>query len=124
MLAIEIKNWKKDESINRIVKACFPSYNKRKVYVRATETVTFHDLNWSGGTRNEYVGCTLTGVVSGDMSRFNALAPWDARQVEGKSIPLPVGHVIVRGGHFCGNETVLTIYVNPADMPKHLEQAS
>lgn len=124
MPAIEIKAWKKDPSIARIVKACFPSYNKRKVYVQATEQVTFHDLNWSDGTRNEYVGATLTATVTGDMSRYNALAPWDARQVEGQSIPLPVGHVIVRGGYFCGNETILTIYVNPADMPKHLENKS
>ena len=54
MHSIEIANWQKDRSISAIVKATFPSYKRRKVYIRATETVHIQDLNWSGGTRREY----------------------------------------------------------------------
>jgi hypothetical protein len=120
---IEITNWPKDRGIALIVKATFPSYKRKKVLVRASETITFSDLNWSGGTRSEYRACTLAGHGLGSMDKYHALAPWDPRQVEGQSVPIPQGSVVVRGGYFCGKESLLTIHVNPADMPKYLPRA-
>jgi hypothetical protein len=117
---IEVPAWQKDASIARIVKATFPSYKRKKVMVRAAKSVELQDLNWSGGTRSEYRACTIDGRELGDSAKFNAMAPWDRRNPEGQSVPIPAGAVMVRGGYFCGKESLLCIYVNPADMPKYL----
>lgn len=120
MNTIEIKSWQKDAGLAALVAATFPDYKRRKLWVRAAETVTFHDLNWSGGTRAEYKACTLSGEQAGSMDRYNAMAPWDGRQAEGKSVPVPPGMVVAKGGYFCGKEAVLTLLINPADMPRCL----
>lgn len=120
MNSIEITGWNKDATISAIVKATFPSYKRRKVYVRAAETVMLQDLNWSGGTRSEYRACTLDGGTTlGNSEKYSMIHPWD-NKAEGASVPIPVGSVMVRGGFFCGKESLLCIYVNPADMPKYL----
>ena len=116
---IEIKNWSKDPTISAIVKATFPNYKRRTVYIQATESVTLHDLNWSGGTRSEYRAVKLSGERMGSSARYNAMAPWD-NIAEGKTIPLPQGAIMVCGGHFCGKESLLRLYVHPADMPKYI----
>jgi len=120
MDTIEINGWSKDAGLAALVRATFPEYRRRKIWVRAAETVTFYDLNWSGGTRAEYKAVTLAGEPVGSMARYNAMAPWDSQQAEGKTVPLPAGMVVARGGHFCGKEAVLTLLVNPADMPRYL----
>jgi hypothetical protein len=120
MHSIEIKGWQKDATIAPIVRATFPDYRRQKVYVRAAETVTLTDLNWSGGTRSEYRACKTDGEFIGSTDRFHQYAPWDGRQVEGLAVPVPRGSIVVRGGHFCGKESVLCLHVNPADMPKLL----
>jgi hypothetical protein len=122
MHSIEIANWQKDRSISAIVKATFPSYKRRKVYIRATETVHIQDLNWSGGTRSEYHACTLDGRSLGSLDHYSQLAPWD-NPAEGQQLPVPAGAVVVRGGYFCGKESLLAIHVNPTDMPKYLPAA-
>lgn len=108
------------KDVAAILKATFPSYRKRKVSVVASESVSLQDLNWSGGTRSEYRACTIDGQSLGTLARFNAMAPWDSRQIEGASLPLVAGAVVVRGGYFCGKESTITIHVHPADMPKYL----
>lgn len=119
MNSIEINNWKKDPTIVAIVKATFPDYRRQKVYVKPGEAVELHDLNWSGGTRSEYRACSLSGVSAGDASRYNACAPW-ANPAEGLRVSIPAGMVVVRGGHFCGKVSALTLHVNPSDMPKYI----
>ena len=59
-----------------IIAATFPQYRRKKVRVRATGKITFHDLNWSGGTRTEYRACTLDGYPLGNSAKYNSLAPW------------------------------------------------
>jgi hypothetical protein len=119
MNRIEIKSWRKDPTIAKLIKATFPSYNKRTVYIEATESVTLYDLNWAGGTRNEYKVSTLDGEPRGNSDKYNHVAPWD-NPAEGKSLPIPAGFVVVEGGYFCGKERALTIHVNPLDMAKYL----
>jgi hypothetical protein len=122
MNRIEIANWKKDPSVAAIVAATFPDYRRKTVTIRAAENVTLYDLNWSGGTRAEYRACTLDGKAAGNTDRYNHVAPWQ-NAAEGASVPIPSGMVVVRGGHFCGKPSLLTIHVNPADMPKYLAKA-
>ena len=119
---IEINAWQKDRGIAAIVKATFPSYKRKKVYVKASESVSIQDLNWSGGTRCEYRACTLDGLELGSLDRYSAMAPWN-NPAEGQLLPVPIGACVVRGGYFCGKESLLTIHVNPADMPKYLSVA-
>jgi hypothetical protein len=121
---ITVDKWQRDESIALLVKATFPNYKRKQVSINASGRVTFQDLNWSGGTRSEYIGATLRGNQTGNLSRFNAMAPWDIRQIEGQSIDIPQGHCVIRSGYFCGKTSILTIYVNPADMPKLLPQST
>jgi hypothetical protein len=106
-----------------IVKATFPNYKGRKFAVRPSETVMFTDLNYSGGTRNQYRACTLEGEAIEAKHNVNAPAPWH-NPFEGKRIELPAGNVIVEHAMFCGQDCGLTIYVNPADMPRMLPTAS
>lgn len=99
-------------------------YRKRKVWVRPASKVTLSDLNWSGGTRSEYRAFAIGGTVQlGSMARWNQVHPWD-NAAEGKSIEIPAGAIVVRTGHFCGKESMATIYVNPADMPRLLPQTT
>ncbi len=115
-----IENWQKDQTVAAIVRAAFPSYRRKKVSVEPRESVTLMDLNWSGGTRSEYRAVSLDGQQTGGSSLpYSARAPWD-NPAEGASVPVPQGFCIVRGGHFCGKESLLSIYVNPADMPRLL----
>tara|TARA_R110000868_G_scaffold92457_4_gene256617 strand:+ start:3179 stop:3535 length:357 start_codon:yes stop_codon:yes gene_type:complete len=100
-----------------IIAATFPGYRRKTVYVRAAESVTLIDLNWSGGTRCEYRGATIAGIALGNSDKYHRLAPWDVRQVEGEKVALIPDAVLVQGGTFCGKESKLTIYVHPANMP-------
>jgi hypothetical protein len=102
-----------------IINATFPDYKKRDVYIIASETVTLHDLNWSGGTRSEYRACHVDGSNNGRHVDTGRPAPW-SNPYEGLTIPIPVDCLVVKGGHFCGKASTLYIYANPANMPKML----
>lgn len=110
--------------VARIVDATFPDYRGRKIRVRPATHESLQDLNWSGGSRSQYRACTLDGRTLGTGDAYNALAPWDNRQVEGQSVPVPPGAVMVRHTIFCGKDTGLTITCNPADMPRLLAKAA
>ena len=101
-------------------KAFLPSgYRKRKVYIHAAENITLHDLNWSGGTRNQYAVFTVDGQAGPTTAKYNQLAPW-ANPAEGARLPIPEGFVVVKSGHFCGREATARIHVHPANMPRLL----
>lgn len=116
---IYVDKWRRDESIRAIVEATFPDYRRTKVCIQPSESVTLHDLNWSGGTRSEYRACTLSGEPLGSSEKYSALAPW-SNPAEGAELPVPPGAVVARGGHFCGRPSMLTIHVHPSDMPRYL----
>ncbi len=107
------------KDVAQIIATTFPGYRGKTVKVTASETVSLYDLNWSGGSRNQYRTCTIDGQPMGSADRFNAMAPWD-NVAEGKSLPIPQGFVCVEHSIFCGKDTGLTVYVNPADMPRYL----
>jgi hypothetical protein len=120
MKGIEVNNWQRDETIAPLVRAAFPGYKRKSVAIDAASTVTVYNLNWDGGSRNEYAAVELaTARKLGDLARFAMMWPGH-NYAEGKSLPVPEGTVVVRGGTFCGKQSRLTLYVNPADMPKHL----
>ena len=98
------------------VKASFPDYTGRKFHAQITKSVWFHDLNWGGGSRNQYVALTRNGDVRGMLVE----APWKECR-EGQEFEIPAGVFVVEHCYFCGHDMGITIYVNPADAPKELE---
>ncbi len=106
----------KRQDVAQIVRATFPNYKGRKFRIEPASSVTLYDLNWSGGTRNQYRTCTLAGESLGGADKYNTQAPW-ANQAEGKDVPVPPGAVVVQHADFCGKDLGLRIYVNPVDMP-------
>lgn len=117
--AMTVKDWTHEASIAAIVRATFPNYRRKTVRLHTTSSVTLQDLNWSGGTRSEYKACKLDGTLTGGSDRYHQIAPWE-NPAEGMTLPIPAGMIMVRGGHFCGKESQLSLYVNPADMPRYL----
>ena len=103
------------KTVHALIKATFPDYSGNKVRIIPVDTVTFTDLNWSGGTRNQYQACTLTGENIDSRYDLNSAAPWD-NQFEGKSVSIPDGLAIVEHGYFCGKDMGLTIYANPRNI--------
>jgi hypothetical protein len=55
----------KPADVKPIINATFPDYRRKKVWLYASETVTLHDLNWSGGTRMQYRACSIDGRFVG-----------------------------------------------------------
>lgn len=110
-------------SVRKLLEATFPEYKGRSFNVHAASSVRIYDLNWCGGTRNEYRACTLDGISSGSLEAANARHPMQNIGVEGSECAIPQGFILARSGFFCGQPTGVTFYINPADMPKQLAAA-
>ena len=108
----------KSKDVKGIIQATFPEYRKRKVYIKPVEKVKFNDVNWSeGGSISIYKACTIDWKPLNEKIDMGIPAPWN-NPFEGLEIPLPINNVIVEGGFFCGQERILYLYINPANMPK------
>lgn len=92
----------------------FPDYCGRKIRLVPVESVMFCDTNWGGGTRNEYRALNLH---TGKRAAFTAPAPW-ANVVEGSRVAIPPGCIVICHSIFCGTDCGISIYCNPADMPR------
>lgn len=86
----------------------FPDYKGRKFSVDFTNSVTFFDTNWGGGTRNKYAAIGRDG----QKGTFTAPAPW-VNPLEGQTIELTPDVIIVEWSIFCGKDLGLTIYAHP-----------
>lgn len=98
-----------------ILEKSFPEYNGRTISLEFVDHVTFYDTNWGGGTRNKYHAVRADGRTS----RLVVPAPW-VNPVEGKTIDLPEGVLIVEHAIFCGHDCGITIYAHPMYAPKWL----
>lgn len=105
----------KKAQVKDILTATFPGYTGRKFIVEFTESITFYNTNWSGGSRNEYAAIN----ANGHMATLNVPAPW-VNPVEGKTIDLPPDVLIVRHTFFCGRDLGITIYAHVSNLPKWL----
>lgn len=102
----------KKADVWKVAGRAFPSYKGRSFAIEAAERVTLHDLNWGGGTRNQYVAVELAG------ERVNAPevpAPW-RHQAEGQTLDIPEGWAVVEHSIFCGVDMGLRVYVNPKNL--------
>jgi len=98
------------------VEKTFPEYRGRKFLVEFSETVTFYDTNWGGGSQNKYKAVTFDGQVFG----MNVPAPF-CNPIEGSSLPLNSNVVVVEHSIFCGTDCGITIHAHPSLAPKWLE---
>lgn len=106
--------------VEPIIAVTFPFWQGKKVRVRAAESVTLSSLNWSGGSRNQYAGCSLTeGRATGDAAAGNMAPPWD-NPFEGKEVTLLPGLALVEHAMFCGKDHGLTIFVHPSMLARYL----
>ena len=108
-----VKVSKKD--VLPILKASFPGYTGRKFRVVPVERLTLYDLNWSGGTRNQYVAVRFDG----SSSHLVPTAPW-AEYREGAVVDIPEDVIVVEHSDFCGSDMGIRIYCHPNRMPKLL----
>ena len=109
-------------AIPDVILAAFPDYRGRTFHVEPTERVTFHDLFWGGGSRNQYAAVHLaTGRVQ---YLAPGVSPWGARVAEGTTTEIPQGFVVVEHAIFMGKDMGLRIYVRPQDVAPLLPAAS
>jgi hypothetical protein len=100
------------KQVEKILNATFPDYKGRLVFIEPVESVTLHDLNWSGGSRSQYRTCTLDGQPVGSADRYNQMHPMN-HQAESAKIPMLPDVLIVRHSIFCGKDVGIDIYVHP-----------
>ena len=110
-----VHNWQRNPSIAAVVKATFPSYKRKKVAITRCDGVTMHDVNWSGGTKYEYVSYDTHAKTVHSLSD-DGPAPWN-NPTEGQRLPVLPRFLIVSAGHFCGKPSILTIYAHPEVTP-------
>ena len=82
--------------VAQIIRATFPGYLGRKVFVRAKSSISIchSDLNWSGWTRYQYRACTLSGQSTGSLDKHNASAPWE-KAPGSTTIPIEPGCCVI-----------------------------
>jgi hypothetical protein len=99
-----------------IVRKVFPDYAGRKFRVVFTDRVGFYDLNWAGGSRNQYAAVRADGTTG----RMPAGDPWN-NPVEGKTVDLPAEVLVLCRSFNCGHDDGITIYAHPANAPRWLQ---
>ena len=96
-----------------ILSQSFPDYTGRKITVRFTETVGFYNLNWDGGSKNEFVAI----AADGRHEELTVAAPWNEPR-EGRRVAIPQDVLIVEHTYFCGQDAGITIYAHPCHAPR------
>lgn len=90
-------------------------YRRKKVNICVTESVTLHDLNWSGGTRNQY---SAVDLYSNEVATPNLGIPHPMfNENEGARIAMRPNVAIIQHGVFMGKPAKMTIYIHPENMP-------
>lgn len=100
--------------------SCAFSSKKRETRIVVTETVTFQNTFWDGGSKSEYRAVKLE---SGETAILDVgSSPWTAI-AEGKTVTLEPGFAIVEHSVFCGKEVLLTVYLHPSNVTEKLLKA-
>ena len=105
----------KKSEVAPILAASFPEYRGRTIKIEFTDKVKFYDTNWGGGTRNQYHALTMDGLGK----RVCVRAPW-ANPIEGQTVILQPGLIVVCHTIFCGQDLGITIYAHPDMKPRML----
>lgn len=111
-----IKVSKSDKTLKAIVLACYPEWAGRKLFVCAA---TDYDMAnyWDGGSRDYAMAFNLTTKIASEPA-YATTNPMN--RVAHKTVQIPEGVVIVEHSYFCGKDSGVTIYVNPANLARFL----
>lgn len=99
-----------------LVSHAFPEYRGRKFSIEFASTITLYNLEWDGGSKNEYVAVGVNAhmlPIGYGFKQFNPL--------EGKTVKIPADVVIVQHTFFCGQDAGIRIWANPVYLPKWLK---
>ena len=111
-----------DSTVKAIIKASFPDYRGRKVYVDPSDRPVDVRSYWSGDSRDYFT------VV--DMRTLRAVGvpqngtPYEGGPISQDGVIPPVGYAIVEHSFFCGKDAGITIHVHPDSMPRLLTTMS
>lgn len=105
--------------IRSILRATFPDYHGRKFTVDPSGRVTFSDLHWGGGTRNEYRAVMLYGLR---VEPVPAGLPWES-PTDGLAVDIPRGVLVVEHSYHCGVDCGIRVHCNPLDLRQMLPVA-
>ena len=95
------------------------STRKRDVRIVISESVSFFNTFWDGGSKNTYKAVQLeNGSVA---NLITGSSPWTA-VAEGTSIKLEPGIAIVEESVFCGKTMALRVYLHPSNVTPALEE--
>src|SRR5690606_36366666 len=97
-------------------------YRRKKLWVRRSESVTMHGLNWSGGSRTEYAAADIMQGKVQTAPQLGRPHPMN-NENEGARIAMRPGVLILEYGTFMGKPAMLTIHVHPENFPAFLENA-
>ena len=100
----------KKAQIAPMLEVSFPEYAGRKFSVEFCELVCFYNLNWDGGTKNDYVAISMG---TGNSAELPERAPW-SNPFEGQVLHLDVDTVIAKHSFFCGQDMGVTFYAHPS----------
>jgi hypothetical protein len=109
-----IKVSKSDKSIKAVVSACYPEWTGRKISVQPATSYQLMDY-WSEGSRNFVRAYDLASGKVADNQAGNPFTDKAHARVE-----IPDGILFVQHSIFCGKDSGITIYVNPANLTKFL----
>jgi hypothetical protein len=85
----------------------------REVEIWLTDSVTIDSMQWSGGTRYGYAIASLDG---GEIKPIIDTRPWPESMNPLGETTLPLRHVIIKSGTFCGKTATVYIYAREADV--------
>jgi hypothetical protein len=123
--------------VKAVLKAGFPSYNKRKCYVSVWPGSQRINSYWDGGSRDEYAIVELATLrrhpLPTSTHPYFDLAGKGIHSVEDQHVivdhvgnvtlkHLPEGFVLISAGTFCGKPATAHIWVPAANMPRLLPE--
>jgi hypothetical protein len=94
---------------------------KFKAVICETATIPSDAGLWSGGSRSTYRMVKLSDGANFAPVNHNS-SPWNGERRE-INVQLPPGVALVEHSIFCGKDSGLTFYINPADAPAYLPAA-
>jgi len=92
---------------------------KRTVTIEVSETVSFYNTFWDGGSKNTYRAVRLLDGKVAELETGSS--PW-AAIAEGKSMTLEPGIAIVEESVFCGKIMPLRIHLHPSNITPFLKE--
>lgn len=133
-MRISIDRLSQQPDVLNIIRAAFPSYRKQRASVEDFAAqyggVTINSF-WDGGSRDEFAIVELASLSRRPLpTQTHPYYDLHGLTQEGPAVSsengnvrltvLPEGFALVRGGVFCGKPTTVTVYVNPANLPRSL----